>query len=173
MTDVHTPEQRSFNMSRVRGRDTKPEMQVRRMLHAAGLRYRLHGKNLPGRPDLVFAGAKTVVFVHGCFWHMHRCKFGKPVPATNKDFWAAKRRSNAERDKRNRVLLKAAGWRVLEIWECHTRDQTVLAAKVAATIEVLRAARESADRNLLRSCPSIQSQRIGRLPSGRVMKGSA
>ena len=84
LTDVHTPEQRSYNMSHIRGRDTAPEMRVRRILHAAGLRYRLHGKSLPGKPDLVFAGRKTVVFVHGCFWHMHSCKYGKPAPATNR-----------------------------------------------------------------------------------------
>jgi DNA mismatch endonuclease (patch repair protein) len=138
MTDVHTPAQRSFNMSNIRARDTKPELRVRRILHAAGLRYRLHGKQLPGKPDLVFARAKAVVFVHGCFWHMHRCKYGKPEPATNKDFWVQKRRSNVDRDKRNRKLLKAQGWRVFEIWECQTRDDAALLAKLAPMIEVLR-----------------------------------
>ena len=138
MADVHTAEQRSLNMARIRGRDTKPEMRVRRILHAAGLRYRLHGKDLPGKPDLVFPRAKTVLFVHGCFWHMHRCRFGKPVPATNQEFWAQKRRGNAERDKRNKAALKAAGWRVLEIWECQTRDDAVLAAKLETVIGVLK-----------------------------------
>ncbi len=138
MADVHTPEQRSYNMSRVRGRDTKPEMAVRRMLHAAGLRYRLHGKGLPGRPDLVFAGRNAVVFVHGCFWHMHKCQLGKPVPATNKDFWAEKRRGNALRDRRNRRQLKAAGWRVFEIWECETRDPARLEKKIAKLVAALR-----------------------------------
>jgi DNA mismatch endonuclease (patch repair protein) len=130
MTDVHTPEQRSFNMSSIRGRDTGPEMRVRRLLHQAGFRYRLHRKDLPGKPDLVFPRARTVVFVHGCFWHMHRCKLGKPVPATNHDFWAQKRRSNVDRDKRNRALLKKAGWHVVEIWECQTRDDAALHAKL-------------------------------------------
>ncbi|HVW83616.1 MAG TPA: very short patch repair endonuclease [Bryobacteraceae bacterium] len=138
MTDVLTPEQRSFNMSRIRGRDTKPEMRVRRILHAAGLRYRLQGKHLPGKPDLVFTRAHAVVFVHGCFWHMHRCKYGKPAPATNKDFWAEKRRSNVERDKRNRAELQAQGWRVFEIWECETRDEEALQAKLAPVIAQLR-----------------------------------
>ena len=149
MTDVHTPEQRSFNMSRIAGRDTKPEIRVRRLLHRAGLRYRLYGSGLPGKPDLVFAGARTVVFVHGCFWHMHRCRYGKPVPATNHDFWAEKRRSNVERDRRNRALLKSAGWRVFEIWECQTRHEETLSAKLAPVIEYLRAAQSSrpADRN--------------------------
>ena len=131
MSDVHTRAQRSFNMSRIRGTDTKPELRVRKVLHALGFRYRLHSKELPGKPDLVFARFRTVVFVHGCFWHMHRCKYGKPAPATNKDFWAQKRRANADRDKRNRKLLKAAGWKVLEIWECHTRDESRLAKKLA------------------------------------------
>jgi len=126
-------------MSRVRGRDTKPEMVVRRLLHAAGLRYRLHGKGLPGKPDLVFAGLGAVVFVHGCFWHMHRCQLGKPVPATNKEFWAEKRRGNALRDKRNRAALKKAGWRVFEIWECETRDLARLQQRIAQLIEALKA----------------------------------
>lgn len=138
MTDVHSPEQRRFNMQRIRGRDTKPEMVVRRMLHAAGLRYRLHGKGLPGRPDLVFARARAVVFVHGCFWHMHRCKYGKPAPATNMDFWAEKRRGNAARDVRNRAQLRADGWTVFEIWECHTRDAGKLQAKLVPVMGFLK-----------------------------------
>ena len=137
MTDVHTPKQRSYNMSRIRGRDTAPEMRVRRILHAAGFRYRLHGKSLPGKPDLVFARRKAVVFVHGCFWHMHRCKYGKPAPATNQDFWAEKRRSNRDRDKRNRAALEADGWRVFEIWECETRDPSSLHARMEEVIEFL------------------------------------
>ncbi|MDE3199009.1 MAG: DNA mismatch endonuclease Vsr [Acidobacteriota bacterium] len=137
VADVHTPEQRSYNMSRIHGRDTAPEMRVRRILHAAGLRYRLHGKGLPGKPDLVFASRRTVVFVHGCFWHMHKCKYGKPAPATNKTFWAEKRRSNVERDKRNRRQLKADGWRVFEVWECETRDAEKLRARLQEIIEYL------------------------------------
>ena len=129
MTDVLTPAQRSYNMSRIRGVHTAPEMRVRRVLHAMGLRYRLHDKRLPGKPDLVFAGARAVLFVHGCFWHMHRCKRGKPVPATNSTFWAEKRRSNVERDKRNRAVLKADGWHVFEIWECKTLDEETMLAK--------------------------------------------
>jgi DNA mismatch endonuclease (patch repair protein) len=138
MTDVLTPEQRSYNMSRIRGIHTVPEMRVRKLLHAMGLRYRLHGKRLPGKPDLVFARARAVVFVHGCFWHMHRCKYGKPVPATNTDFWAQKRQSNVERDKRNRAVLKADGWRVFEIWECQTRTEDKLATWIDPLIRFLR-----------------------------------
>ena len=125
-------------MSRIRGVNTTPELRVRKLLHAMGLRYRLHGKNLPGKPDLVFAGAHAVLFVHGCFWHMHRCKYGKPAPATNRSFWANKRRSNAERDRRNRAVLKRAGWRVFEVWECHTRDQQDLRVKLDPLIRFLR-----------------------------------
>src|ERR1700684_3701687 len=135
MTDVLTPEQRSYNMSRIRSAGTKPEMRVRKLLHGMGFRYRLHGKTLPGKPDLVFAGSRAVLFVHGCFWHMHRCKHGKPVPATNVSFWAEKRRSNVERDKRNRAALRADGWRVFEIWECHTRSEEKMRAKLEPLIE--------------------------------------
>jgi DNA mismatch endonuclease (patch repair protein) len=124
-------------MSRIRGRDTAPEMRVRRILHAAGMRYRLYGKSLPGKPDLVFAGRKAVVFVHGCFWHMHDCRWGKPAPAANADFWAAKRLSNAERDGRNRARLEADGWRVFEIWECETRDIGALRVRLEEVIENL------------------------------------
>lgn len=138
MTDVHSPEQRSFNMSHIKGRDTKPEMVVRRALHAAGLRYRLYGKGLPGKPDLVFAGARAVVFVHGCFWHMHRCKYGKPAPATNQTFWADKRRGNVERDKRNRAALRAGGWQVFEVWECWMRDESKLKAKLDEVIAFVK-----------------------------------
>ena len=137
MTDVHTPEQRSHNMSRIKGRDTKPEMQVRRLLHGMGFRYRLHVKDLPGKPDLVFPRAGAVLFVHGCFWHMHRCKYGKPAPASNRSFWAEKRRSNVDRDKRNRKLLRADGWQVFEIWECRTRNVEVLQTSLAPLISVL------------------------------------
>lgn len=138
MTDVHTPEQRSFNMSRIAGRDTKPEMIVRRRLHAAGFRYRLHVKDLPGKPDLVFPKAGLVLFVHGCFWHMHKCKYGKPVPANNRDFWAQKRAGNAERDKRHRVALKDLGWRVAEIWECQTKDAAKLEKQLDKVMKLLR-----------------------------------
>src|SRR6185437_2609878 len=125
-------------MSRIKGRDTKPEMRARQLLHAMGFRYRLHVKDLPGKPDLVFPRAKAVLFVHGCFWHMHRCKYGKPVPATNTTFWAEKRRSNVERDKRNRATLKADGWRVFEIWECQTRDEEIMLEKLSPLIRFLR-----------------------------------
>ncbi len=138
MSDVLTAEQRSYNMSQIRGVHTQPELRVRRLLHGLGLRYRLHGKGLPGKPDLVFAGARAVLFVHGCFWHMHRCKYGKPAPATNVSFWAEKRRGNVERDKRNRAALRAGDWRVFEVWECDTRDEEKMRAKLEQLIQFVK-----------------------------------
>ncbi len=122
MADVHTVSQRSFNMSRIRGKDTKPEMIVRSLVHQMGYRFRLHRKDLPGKPDLVLPRHKKVILVHGCYWHMHRCRFGQVVPKTNTEFWQTKRLSNVERDHRNTRKLRRAGWKVLTIWECWTRD---------------------------------------------------
>lgn len=120
MADVLTAEQRQLNMSRIRARDTKPEMLIRRGLHARGLRYRLHDRSLPGRPDLVFPKFHTAVFVHGCFWHAHGCALSK-LPATRQDFWKKKLEGNAARDRKAIEGLQAAGWRVLVIWECALR----------------------------------------------------
>jgi DNA mismatch endonuclease (patch repair protein) len=118
--DVLTPEQRQLNMSRIRGRDTKPEMVIRRGLHARGLRYRLHDRALPGRPDLVFPRYRLVVFLHGCFWHVHGCALSK-LPATREEFWREKLEGNAVRDRGAIARLKASGWRVMVIWECGLR----------------------------------------------------
>lgn len=117
MTDKLNPEKRSWNMSRIRGRDTAPELAVRKILHAAGFRFRLHRKDLPGRPDIVLPKYKTVVFVHGCFWHCHGCK-DSGTPKTNTSFWATKLADNARRDIKNQTLLKQQGWSVEVIWEC-------------------------------------------------------
>jgi DNA mismatch endonuclease (patch repair protein) len=131
MTDVLTAEQRQLNMSRIRGKDTKPEMLVRRGLHARGLRYRLHDRKLPGRPDLAFPKYLTAVFIHGCFWHLHGCSLSK-LPATRQDFWTKKLEGNAARDRRALEALNSVGWSVLTIWECALRgpgrldDTTVL-----------------------------------------------
>lgn len=122
MTDVHTREQRSRNMAAVRGADTKPEMRVRSLLHLLGYRYRLHHKNLPGKPDIVLPKLRTLVFVHGCFWHSHDCRWGSVVPATRPEFWADKRRETKKRDARNIRELKAAGWKVLVVWECQSKS---------------------------------------------------
>lgn len=117
MTDVLTPEQRRLNMSRIRGKDTKPELMLRRGLHARGLRFRLHRKDLPGCPDMAFPRYRATVLVHGCFWHGHDCPLFK-LPATRREFWAAKIEGNRARDARDLVALAAAGWRVLVVWEC-------------------------------------------------------
>jgi DNA mismatch endonuclease (patch repair protein) len=108
---------RSEIMARVKGEDTSPEMKVRRAVHAAGHRYRIHRKDLPGKPDLVFPRYRLVVFVHGCFWHWHGCKRSR-MPAANHDYWTAKIDRNVQRDAANRAKLEAAGWRWRIIWEC-------------------------------------------------------
>ena len=118
--DVLTPEQRHRNMSRIRGRDTKPEMLVRRGLHRQGLRFRLHVKALPGCPDLVFSGRKVVIFINGCFWHGHGCHLCK-VPKTRTEFWTAKIAANVARDIDSVLKLRELGWRVLTVWECALR----------------------------------------------------
>ncbi len=118
--DPLTAEQRRLNMSRVRGKNTKPEMLIRQGLHAAGFRYRLHGPGLPGKPDLVFAGRRAVIFVHGCFWHGHDCPLFT-MPGTRQDFWRAKIARNQQRDVEVGSSLTESGWRVLQIWECAVR----------------------------------------------------
>lgn len=120
MADVLTPEQRRLNMSRVRGRDTKPEMLIRRGLHERGLRYRLQERSLPGRPDLIFPKCRTAVFVHGCFWHAHGCSLSK-LPKTREQHWAKKLAANVSRDRAALLSLTTNGWRVLVIWECALR----------------------------------------------------
>lgn len=117
LPDVLTTEQRRLNMSRVRGRDTKPELTIRRGLHARGLRFRLHCKDLPGRPDIVFPKYRAVIFVHGCFWHAHDCPMFK-WPQTREEFWREKITRNADRDRNAFSLLQDQGWRVMTVWEC-------------------------------------------------------
>lgn len=135
MADVLTREQRSFNMSRIRNRDTRPEMIVRSIVHRLGYRYRLHKKDLPGKPDVVLVRHRKIVDVHGCFFHMHKCRYGRVVPATNSRFWKAKRVSNAERDRRNLRVLKRGGWRVMVVWECETKNAEKLAKRVRKFLE--------------------------------------
>lgn len=122
MADVHTVEQRQFNMSRIRGGDTKPELMIRRGLHARGLRYRLHVRMLPGRPDLVFARHGAVILVHGCFWHGHDCQLFR-MPGTRAEFWRSKIDTNRERDTKVHAALLATGWRVLTVWECSLKGK--------------------------------------------------
>ena len=120
-------------MSGIRGRDTKPELTVRRYLHARGLRFRLHVRELPGRPDIVLPRYRSVVFVHGCFWHRHPgCRFAYQ-PKSRREFWEAKLDGNAERDARHQLMLEAARWRVLTVWECETDD-----ARLGRLVEEIR-----------------------------------
>lgn len=128
--DVHTREQRSRNMAAIRSANTKPEVRVRSALHALGYRFRLHCKDLPGKPDIVLPKYHTAIFVHGCFWHCHRCKYGSVIPATRADFWAAKRGGNVTRDRRNASALRKLGWRVLTFWECEVRTPEAVLARV-------------------------------------------
>ena len=120
MTDRLTPEQRHKCMSHVKEKNTRPELAVRKLLWSNGYRYRLHCKELPGKPDIVFPGRKKVLFVHGCFWHYHKCNRFK-WPKTNAEFWAKKIHDNVTRDKKNLMQLKKLGWRYLVIWECELK----------------------------------------------------
>ncbi len=122
MADNHTPEERSYNMSRIRSKDTKPEEKVRKFLFSRGFRYRKNVRSLPGSPDIVLPKYKTVVFVQGCFWHMHDCgRFH--WPATNPEYWETKILRNVDRDKTNQDTLAAMGWQVLTVWECETKKE--------------------------------------------------
>lgn len=122
MADVHTPEVRSYNMSRIKAKDTKPEELVRKYLFAAGLRYRKNDKRFPGKPDIVLPKYRTVIFVNGCFWHGHEgCKYFK-WPKSNQEFWEQKIRSNQERDSRKIKELKELGWHVITVWECSLKN---------------------------------------------------
>ena len=122
MADVHTPKQRSYNMSRIRNKDTKPEELVRKYLFAQGFRYRKNDARLPGKPDIVLPKYKTVIFVNGCFWHKHEgCKYFV-WPQNNADFWKKKIESNVVRDTKNYQLLEDLGWNVLTVWECELKS---------------------------------------------------
>ena len=130
--DTLTPKERSERMSRVRGRDTKPEMIVRRLAHAMGYRYRLHRRDLPGAPDLVFPSRRKVILVHGCFWHRHSdpsCRLAR-LPKCKLDFWATKLENNRKRDEANLARLNDLGWDALIIWECQTRDREAVQARI-------------------------------------------
>lgn len=119
--DKITPERRSANMARIRSAHTKPEMVVRRLAHKLGFRFRLHRRDLPGKPDLVFAGRKKIILVHGCYWHGHGCKVGGKGAKSNRSYWGPKIAGNRVRDEKHLEALKRAGWNVLTVWECETR----------------------------------------------------
>lgn len=123
-------------MSRIRGRDTRPEKAVRSLLHRMGFRFRLHRRDLPGSPDIVLPRLRTVIFVHGCFWHRHPgCRFAY-TPRTRKAFWNAKFAANRARDRRHARDLGSLGWRVVTVWECRTHDQRRLASRLQAALDV-------------------------------------
>ncbi len=125
-----TPEQRSDNMRRIRGRDTGPEMIVRRLVHGLGYRYRLHRRDLPGKPDMVFPKRGKVIFIHGCFWHQHQgCSDGHQ-PRSNRGYWQTKLANNLRRDSEHMRQLEAAGWNILVIWECELADRAALTRRI-------------------------------------------
>lgn len=121
-------------MSLIRGKDTTPEFCVRRIVHGLGYRYRKHRADLPGRPDLVFAGRRKIIFVHGCFWHRHCCGLGR-MPKSRLKFWREKLEGNRARDRANKQRLRRAGWDVLVLWECQTRDPLAVASRVTEFLD--------------------------------------
>lgn len=161
--DHLTPEQRSRNMAKVRGRDTRPELKVRRALFAAGFRYRLHARNLPGHPDIVLARYRTAVFVHGCFWHGHGCRRSRR-PRSNQEFWDRKLDRNLARDRRSQEDLAKAGYRVFVLWEC----------ELPSAIEKL--IQELADLRVSERYPPSKSEKAGTIresPPGTWIAGGA
>lgn len=127
MVDNRSKQSRSALMSRIRSKNTAPEITVRRLLHGLGYRFRLHRSDLPGSPDIVFPSRQAAIFVNGCFWHAHGCKIGKP-PNSKLEFWQAKLERNRKRDAENEAGLRTEGWRVLTVWQCQIRDRTKLEA---------------------------------------------
>jgi DNA mismatch endonuclease (patch repair protein) len=134
MADVHTKEQRSRNMAAIKGKNTKPELRVRSLLHSLGFRYRLHSGDLPGRPDLVLPRFHTAIFVNGCFWHSHSCRYGQVRPASQSTFWEQKRTETVLRDQRKIQALLDQSWHVMVIWECETKTVESLTAALEPLI---------------------------------------
>jgi len=139
MTDRIDVVRRSWNMSRVRSFDTRPELEVRRLVHRLGYRFRLHRRTLPGTPDLVFPCLRAVIFVHGCFWHRHAGCSKASTPATRPDFWAKKFETNQRRDEKVKQALLSDGWNVEVIWECEVRDKNALSRRLTAFLQPLKA----------------------------------
>jgi len=137
--DNLTKDERSENMRRIRSTGMEPEMVVRRLIHRLGYRYRLHARKMPGKPDLVFTSRRKVIFVHGCFWHQHasaKCRITR-IPKSNTGYWISKLTRNAQRDKKNRCLLRKEGWRVLVIWECELDKKEQLVRKIVRFLDKL------------------------------------
>lgn len=157
--DTISPERRSQNMSRIRSKDTSPEMVVRRMAHNLGYRFRLHRRDLPGKPDLVFPSLHKAVFVHGCFWHQHsRCIDGR-VPRSNVGYWQSKLERNRARDIRARRALRRLGWDVLVIWECETKDAERIRRRLTAFLNTSE--KRGLVRSVVRTRQSLQSRGTG------------
>jgi DNA mismatch endonuclease, patch repair protein len=133
--DTLSPAERSARMARVRGKDTRPELLVRRLAHRLGYRYRLHRTDLPGQPDMAFSRARKAVFVHGCFWHRHDCPSGRRVPKSRLDFWLPKLEKNRIRDEENLKKLETQGWHPLVIWECEIRDLSTLTERLRTFLD--------------------------------------
>lgn len=134
MTDVFTPEKRSQVMRRVRGKDTGPELKIRRLLWRLGYRYRLHRRSLPGSPDIVLPGRKTAIFVHGCFWHGHGCARGSRQPKQNAAYWTAKIARNRTRDQEVERKLVDQGWRAVTVWECEIKNEAELTGRLKSEL---------------------------------------
>lgn len=132
--DRLTVEQRSWNMSRIKGSDTRPERRVRSVIHQLGFRFSLKRHDLPGRPDIVLVRHRTVIFVHGCFWHRHKNCRNSVLPKTRREFWLAKLNRNVERDKHNLKALKQLGWKVITVWECEIENESKLSRKLLAKL---------------------------------------
>lgn len=146
MVDVHSPTQRSFNMSQIRGKDTAPEIKLRSLLHRHGHRFRLQRKDLPGRPDIVLPGSRVAVYVHGCYWHRHKgCRLAT-MPSSNVEFWRSKFERTVERDQENIVALTAAGWTPVIVWECELRaDQEATLHRIEEAIGSSKRSRPHAE----------------------------
>lgn len=137
MADVHNKDTRSYNMSRIRSKNTKPEILVRKFLHSHGFRFRIHVDYLPGKPDIVLLKYKTVILIHGCFWHGHEsCTFAR-IPKSNVDYWSKKLSNNIKRDKQHIEALKKIGWSVIIIWECQLKKPELISTleQLIATIK--------------------------------------
>jgi DNA mismatch endonuclease (patch repair protein) len=163
--DVYSSEKRSAVMRRVKGKDTTPELKVRKALTALGARYRLHRKDLPGKPDIVLPGRKVALFVHGCFWHGHDCARGARVPKQNRDYWIGKVDRNQARDTASCAALEGQGWRVETIWECELKDAGGLQARLRKILAMTAPSRRAGERRL--TPPPLPPPRSRSSPSWR------
>ncbi len=156
--DNLTREQRSAQMAKVRSKDTKPEMFVRRLLHSMGYRYRLHDAKLPGKPDLTFPSRRKIIFIHGCFWHGHDCPLGR-IPKSRVEFWVGKIEANRSRDEINIEKLTRLGWKSLVVWECQLRDADRLASKIRRFLGVTSANGDGARKSVAKRQTKVAATR--------------